>query len=217
MDWVLLYVATWRDAYSFAYNIWYHFDNQYWELSLFRYKDAMSFLRRWWRQLEIVVVRTLFLNSYMDHMPPLHLPFLPTMTFIRLMPWLQISFTWPNGTVVWCSNPPQSRSLQQNTQTISCLQKWYFGGETKDSTYRFYIFSYSSGSILLHGGDLQHLTWLGLQWTLQSQRPEMRSWLQQLFPLHNLETSKLDSNAPESICLLDLEVQGNLCRVTNFL
>uniref|UniRef100_A0A674MJC5 E3 SUMO-protein ligase RanBP2 n=1 Tax=Takifugu rubripes TaxID=31033 RepID=A0A674MJC5_TAKRU len=63
-----------------------------------------------------------------------------------------------------------------------------------------------SGSILLHGGDLQHLTWLGLQWTLRSQRPEMRSWLKQLFPLHNLETSKLDSSAPESICLLDLEV-----------
>ncbi|XP_056881219.1 E3 SUMO-protein ligase RanBP2 isoform X3 [Takifugu flavidus] len=63
-----------------------------------------------------------------------------------------------------------------------------------------------SGSILLHGGDLQHLTWLGLQWTLRSQRPEMRRWLKQLFPLHNLETSKLDSSAPESICLLDLEV-----------
>uniref|UniRef100_H3CFP9 RAN binding protein 2 n=1 Tax=Tetraodon nigroviridis TaxID=99883 RepID=H3CFP9_TETNG len=65
---------------------------------------------------------------------------------------------------------------------------------------------WDSGSILLHGGDLQHLIWLGLQWTQLNQRPALRSWLQQLFPLRNLETSKLDSNAPESICLLDLEV-----------
>lgn len=36
----------------------------------------------------------------------------------------------------------------------------------------------------------------------------MRTWLQQLFPRLNLETSKLDTNAPESICLLDLEVGG---------
>lgn len=69
----------------------------------------------------------------------------------------------------------------------------------------------SLGSILLHGGDLQHLSWLGLQWTLLNQRPALRSWLQQLFPLRNLETSKLDSNAPESICLLDLEVQEIMC------
>ncbi|KAM6934517.1 LOW QUALITY PROTEIN: E3 SUMO-protein ligase RanBP2 [Xenentodon cancila] len=63
-----------------------------------------------------------------------------------------------------------------------------------------------SGSILLHMGDLQHLSWLGLQWTLLGQRPPMRDWLQQLFPRLTLETSKLDTNAPESICLLDLEV-----------
>lgn len=75
-----------------------------------------------------------------------------------------------------------------------------------------YTFSHTSlGSILLHGGDLQHLSWLGLQWTLLNQRPALRSWLQQLFPLRNLETSKLDSNAPESICLLDLEVQEIMC------
>uniref|UniRef100_A0A3B5QTR2 E3 SUMO-protein ligase RanBP2 n=1 Tax=Xiphophorus maculatus TaxID=8083 RepID=A0A3B5QTR2_XIPMA len=65
---------------------------------------------------------------------------------------------------------------------------------------------WDSGSILLHGGDLQHLSWLGLQWTLLDQRPPMRDWLQQLFPRLTLETSKLDTNAPESICLLDLEV-----------
>lgn len=61
---------------------------------------------------------------------------------------------------------------------------------------------------MLYGGDLQHLTWLGLQWTLQGQRPALRDWLQQLFPRLTLETSKLDTNAPESICVLDLEVGG---------
>nr|XP_019945469.1 PREDICTED: E3 SUMO-protein ligase RanBP2-like isoform X2 [Paralichthys olivaceus] len=65
---------------------------------------------------------------------------------------------------------------------------------------------WDTGSILLHGGDLQHLSWLGLQWTLLAQRPALRDWLAQLFPRLTLETSKLDTNAPESICLLDLEV-----------
>lgn len=83
--------------------------------------------------------------------------------------------------------------------------------EKKDFTYRFIS---SLGSILLHGGDLQHLIWLGLQWTQLNQRPALRSWLQQLFPLRNLETSKLDSNAPESICLLDLEVLEMMCGLT---
>uniref|UniRef100_A0A3B5KZZ9 E3 SUMO-protein ligase RanBP2 n=1 Tax=Xiphophorus couchianus TaxID=32473 RepID=A0A3B5KZZ9_9TELE len=68
------------------------------------------------------------------------------------------------------------------------------------------LVKWDSGSILLHGGELQHLSWLGLQWTLLDQRPPMRDWLQQLFPRLTLETSKLDTNAPESICLLDLEV-----------
>ncbi|KAM6979133.1 E3 SUMO-protein ligase RanBP2 isoform 2-T2 [Tautogolabrus adspersus] len=63
-----------------------------------------------------------------------------------------------------------------------------------------------AGSVLLHGGDLQHLCWLGLQWTLLAQRLALRDWLEQLFPRLTLETSKLDTNAPESICLLDLEV-----------
>ncbi|XP_028290969.1 ranBP2-like and GRIP domain-containing protein 3 isoform X2 [Gouania willdenowi] len=63
-----------------------------------------------------------------------------------------------------------------------------------------------NGSILLHGGELQHLSWLGLQWTLLDQKPALRDWLEQLFPRLTLETSKLDTNAPESICLLDLEV-----------
>ncbi|XP_042282968.1 ranBP2-like and GRIP domain-containing protein 3 [Thunnus maccoyii] len=80
------------------------------------------------------------------------------------------------------------RSINALTPQISQLAEW------------------DAGSILLHGGDLQHLSWLGLQWTLLAQRPALRDWLQQLFPRLTLETSKLDTNAPESICLLDLEV-----------
>lgn len=49
-----------------------------------------------------------------------------------------------------------------------------------------------------------------MQWTLLGQRPELRDWLQQLFPRLTLETSKLDTNAPESICLLDFEVGANV-------
>ncbi|XP_070831373.1 E3 SUMO-protein ligase RanBP2 isoform X2 [Chaetodon trifascialis] len=80
------------------------------------------------------------------------------------------------------------RSINTAVPELSQLAKW------------------DAGSILLHGGDLQHLSWLGLQWTLLGQRPALRDWLQQLFPRLTLETSKLDTNAPESICLLDLEV-----------
>nr|XP_046259185.1 ranBP2-like and GRIP domain-containing protein 4 isoform X1 [Scatophagus argus] len=80
------------------------------------------------------------------------------------------------------------RSVNTMTPELCQLAKW------------------DAGSILLHGGDLQHLSWLGLQWALQAQRPALRDWLQQLFPRLTLETSKLDTNAPESICLLDLEV-----------
>uniref|UniRef100_A0A4W6FFZ3 RAN binding protein 2 n=1 Tax=Lates calcarifer TaxID=8187 RepID=A0A4W6FFZ3_LATCA len=80
------------------------------------------------------------------------------------------------------------RSLNTTAPELSQLAKW------------------DTGSILLHGGDLQHLSWLGLQWTLLAERPALREWLQQLFPRLTLETSKLDTNAPESICLLDLEV-----------
>ncbi|XP_076858216.1 E3 SUMO-protein ligase RanBP2 isoform X2 [Brachyhypopomus gauderio] len=64
---------------------------------------------------------------------------------------------------------------------------------------------WDSGSIM-HCGDLQHLTWLGLQWSMLGQRPALKDWLIQLFPRLTLETFKLDTNAPESICLLDLEV-----------
>ncbi|XP_035532814.1 E3 SUMO-protein ligase RanBP2 [Morone saxatilis] len=80
------------------------------------------------------------------------------------------------------------RSITTTAPELSQLAKW------------------DAGSILRHGGDLQHLSWLGLQWTLLAQRPALRDWLQQLFPRLTLETSKLDTNAPESICLLDLEV-----------
>ncbi|GAA6096642.1 E3 SUMO-protein ligase RanBP2 isoform X1 [Tachysurus ichikawai] len=65
--------------------------------------------------------------------------------------------------------------------------------------------NWDCGSIL-HCGDLQHLTWLGLQWSMMGQRPAVKDWLKQLFPRLTLETFKLDTNTPESICLLDLEV-----------
>uniref|UniRef100_A0A667ZKL8 RAN binding protein 2 n=1 Tax=Myripristis murdjan TaxID=586833 RepID=A0A667ZKL8_9TELE len=80
------------------------------------------------------------------------------------------------------------RSISTQAPELSHLSKW------------------DNGSILLHGGDLQHLSWLGLQWALQAHRPALRDWLKQLFPRLTLETSKLDTSAPESICLLDLEV-----------
>uniref|UniRef100_A0A8C8DDP7 E3 SUMO-protein ligase RanBP2 n=1 Tax=Oncorhynchus tshawytscha TaxID=74940 RepID=A0A8C8DDP7_ONCTS len=80
------------------------------------------------------------------------------------------------------------RSINTQAPEISDLTKW------------------DNGSIQLHGGDLQQLCWLGLQWSLLAQRPALRDWLKQLFPRLNLETSKLDTNTPESICLLDLEV-----------
>ncbi|CAN9497895.1 unnamed protein product [Ophioblennius macclurei] len=80
------------------------------------------------------------------------------------------------------------RSLSSVDPEISHLAKW------------------DNGSILLYSGDLKHLTWLGLQWSLLTQGPAVRDWLKQLFPRCTLETSKLDTNAPESICLLDLEV-----------
>uniref|UniRef100_A0A4W5RNB2 E3 SUMO-protein ligase RanBP2 n=1 Tax=Hucho hucho TaxID=62062 RepID=A0A4W5RNB2_9TELE len=79
-------------------------------------------------------------------------------------------------------------SINTQAPEISDLTKW------------------DNGSIQLHGGDLQQLCWLGLQWSLLAQRPALRDWLKQLFPRLNLETSKLDTNTPESICLLDLEV-----------
>ncbi|XP_050975605.1 E3 SUMO-protein ligase RanBP2 isoform X2 [Labeo rohita] len=62
------------------------------------------------------------------------------------------------------------------------------------------------GAVLLHAGDLQQLAWLGLQWALMGQSVNLQDWLKQLFPLLTLETSKLNTNTPESICLLDLEV-----------
>lgn len=65
------------------------------------------------------------------------------------------------------------------------------------------------GSIL-HCGDLQHLAWLGLQWSMMGQKPAVKDWLKQIFPRLTLETFKLDTNTPESICLLDLEVKSSL-------
>ncbi|XP_069492976.1 E3 SUMO-protein ligase RanBP2-like [Ambystoma mexicanum] len=62
-----------------------------------------------------------------------------------------------------------------------------------------------NGSIRLHNGNLHHLAWLGLQWH-KSSPPAIRKWLKQLFPRLPQESARLDTNAPESICLLDLEI-----------
>uniref|UniRef100_A0A8C3STA7 RAN binding protein 2 n=1 Tax=Chelydra serpentina TaxID=8475 RepID=A0A8C3STA7_CHESE len=64
---------------------------------------------------------------------------------------------------------------------------------------------YDIGAIRVHNGCLQHLTWLGLQWNSMTGLPEIRKWLKQLFHLPQ-ETSRLETNAPETICILDLEV-----------
>ncbi|XP_007427689.1 E3 SUMO-protein ligase RanBP2 isoform X1 [Python bivittatus] len=64
---------------------------------------------------------------------------------------------------------------------------------------------YDIGAIRAHDGNLQHITWLGLQWNSAPAVPTIRKWLKQLFHLPQ-ETSRLETNAPESICMLDLEV-----------
>ncbi|XP_065597118.1 ranBP2-like and GRIP domain-containing protein 4 isoform X2 [Cyrtonyx montezumae] len=64
---------------------------------------------------------------------------------------------------------------------------------------------YDIGAVRLHSGSLQHLVWLGLQWNSMSALLPVRKLLKQLFHLPQ-ETSRLESDAPESICLLDLEV-----------
>ncbi|NXJ65432.1 RBP2 ligase, partial [Rostratula benghalensis] len=64
---------------------------------------------------------------------------------------------------------------------------------------------YDIGAVRMYNGSLQHLVWLGLQWNSMSVLPPMRKWLKQLFHLPQ-ETSRLETDAPESICLLDLEV-----------
>ncbi|XP_055234194.2 ranBP2-like and GRIP domain-containing protein 4 isoform X1 [Gorilla gorilla gorilla] len=65
---------------------------------------------------------------------------------------------------------------------------------------------YDVGAIRAHNGSLQHLTWLGLQWNSLPALPGIRKWLKQLFHHLPQETSRLETNAPESICILDLEV-----------
>ncbi|XP_068535431.1 ranBP2-like and GRIP domain-containing protein 4 isoform X3 [Anas acuta] len=64
---------------------------------------------------------------------------------------------------------------------------------------------YDVGAVRMHNGSLQHLVWLCLQWILMSAFPPVRRWLKQIFHLPQ-ETSRLETDAPESICLLDLEV-----------
>uniref|UniRef100_A0A8C6W878 RAN binding protein 2 n=1 Tax=Nannospalax galili TaxID=1026970 RepID=A0A8C6W878_NANGA len=65
---------------------------------------------------------------------------------------------------------------------------------------------YDIGAVRAHNGSLQHLTWLGLQWNSLPTLPALRKWLKQLFHHLPQETSRLETNAPESLCILDLEV-----------
>lgn len=76
------------------------------------------------------------------------------------------------------------------------------------------LFSFISGAIRAHNGNLQHLTWLGLQWTSLPALPAIRKWLKQLFHHLPQETSRLETNAPESICILDLEVSKDFNKLS---
>uniref|UniRef100_A0A8B9UXZ1 RAN binding protein 2 n=2 Tax=Anas zonorhyncha TaxID=75864 RepID=A0A8B9UXZ1_9AVES len=67
------------------------------------------------------------------------------------------------------------------------------------------LHKYDAGAVRMHNGSLQHLVWLCLQWILMSAFPPVRRWLKQIFHLPQ-ETSRLETDAPESICLLDLAV-----------
>ncbi|XP_048453523.1 E3 SUMO-protein ligase RanBP2 isoform X3 [Rhincodon typus] len=68
------------------------------------------------------------------------------------------------------------------------------------------LIKWDDASVKLHGGNLQHLAWLGLHQFSMEQLPMVRNWLKQLFPRLPQETSRLETNAPETICILDLEV-----------
>ncbi|XP_053311054.1 ranBP2-like and GRIP domain-containing protein 4 [Spea bombifrons] len=65
---------------------------------------------------------------------------------------------------------------------------------------------FDHGAVRMHSGSLQHLIWLGLQWCFTLSLPAFRKWLKHLFPRLPQETSRIESNTPESLCILDLEV-----------
>lgn len=73
---------------------------------------------------------------------------------------------------------------------------------------------YDIGAIRARNGSLQHLTWLGLQWNSLPTLPAIRKWLKQLFHHLPQETSRLETNAPESICILDLEVRKDFSKLS---
>ncbi|KAA8588302.1 hypothetical protein FQN60_001496 [Etheostoma spectabile] len=65
----------------------------------------------------------------------------------------------------------------------------------------------STGSSFIANDDIRSINTMAPELSqLAKWDAALRDWLQQLFPRLTLETSKLDTNAPESICLLDLEV-----------
>ncbi|XP_043547712.1 ranBP2-like and GRIP domain-containing protein 4 isoform X1 [Chiloscyllium plagiosum] len=77
---------------------------------------------------------------------------------------------------------------------------------TEEHPDRNELIKWDDASVKLHGGNLQHLAWLGLHQFSMEQLPMVRNWLKQLFPRLPQETSRLETNAPETICILDLEV-----------
>ncbi|MEE6470252.1 hypothetical protein FKM82_008905 [Ascaphus truei] len=81
-----------------------------------------------------------------------------------------------------------------------------FGNISPQQPDLFELCRYDNGAIRLHTGSLQHLTWLGLQWHFMASLPTFHKWLKQLFPRLPQETSRLDANTPDSICILDLEI-----------
>uniref|UniRef100_UPI00358F066E E3 SUMO-protein ligase RanBP2 isoform X2 n=1 Tax=Myxine glutinosa TaxID=7769 RepID=UPI00358F066E len=69
------------------------------------------------------------------------------------------------------------------------------------------LMEYDGVAVLHQPGELQPVAWLGLVWhDLPKPQPDLLRWLSPLFPRLRLETERLESDAAETTCLLDLEV-----------
>uniref|UniRef100_A0A8C4QIQ5 peptidylprolyl isomerase n=1 Tax=Eptatretus burgeri TaxID=7764 RepID=A0A8C4QIQ5_EPTBU len=69
------------------------------------------------------------------------------------------------------------------------------------------LMEYDGVAIVHQPGELQPVAWLGLVWhNLPKPQPDLLRWLSPLFPRLRLETERLESDAAETTCLLDLEV-----------
>ncbi|NXL92652.1 RBP2 ligase, partial [Alectura lathami] len=111
-------------------------------------------------------------------------------------------------------------SFGNKSGSVTLFESLFGGGASRDSSFlctddignvsteapvQAELNKYDIGAVRMHNGSLQHLVWLGLQWNSMSVLPPTRKLLKQLFHLPQ-ETSRLETDAPESICLLDLEV-----------